>query len=707
MYAESVLEKDMNSLSMPLMQNRKNHFFTLSTLDSELESSVVTLLYSFPLSRTCLENLDSDMIKHLEVGFFTPGYTILHQGDSGKDLFLLCQGKVDVIVDDQRVVQMEGPVFLGEKALVMRDSTRQATIEVIEEQALLIKIPMGKYLKDVKSKDAADSDYLREFVFFKKLFIEIQQRLFEHSAIQKKLWDEVNINLSLSNSLVIANCLDQKKELNWNKDLWNSIFRYVNKELKITWPERIPFNKDTLRDILWLVLEKKITQTDKESTANFITRKNGVWKTWMTQISHHVIQQLPMSEWPVHLNDFELFNPENYHKDILKILQQVESKFADNTFSEEQYQMDHFFRKGEHTHEFDIEEYLKYFETSFQTKHPFRTKACISRHLAIVAAECENMFNHSLVEMRQFLSSVKKQFSISASTRDRENYAKIQLQKDIEVLLNAFTGVEKRFMRTADHNFKIRVSSGTAPTLNSLMHSLALKQGREKVLKCFYQILDILHMVRPNIPTSFYADNIFLCKGETNEYVPFSELTRYYWIPLSEGMCLDSGDFQLNNIPTGTVLGGPVWGRLAANESTISLKMPESEDMTNRGKAYLSLVIPVTAFPWEQELLPSTDQFNSQCVPLMQWMLTLQIDSIAYLAQNRNSIYENLTEIQHHEKMEKQIRIFESTSTMLTPDEKKRIEGYYLLGKVHTCEMTFMIQQFRLGNANDNWRNSI
>ncbi|MBF0239880.1 MAG: hypothetical protein HQM12_19445 [SAR324 cluster bacterium] len=33
--------------------------------------------------------------------------------------------------------------------------------------------------------------------------------------------------------------------------------------------------------------------------------------------------------------------------------------------------------------------------------------------------------------------------------------------------------------------------------------------------------------------------------------------------------------------------------------------------------------------------------------------------------------------------------------------------GYYLLGKVHTCEMTFMIQQFRLGNANDNWRNSI
>ncbi|MDH5560605.1 MAG: hypothetical protein OEY59_07085, partial [Deltaproteobacteria bacterium] len=109
------------------MSLKYNEYYLISEGGEEAVNIANNLLQSFPLTRACLQILGQDLINKLEFGFFSAGKDIIQQGETGKDLFLLCQNSVDVLVNDQIIVQMESPALLGDKGIVEPHSTRAAT----------------------------------------------------------------------------------------------------------------------------------------------------------------------------------------------------------------------------------------------------------------------------------------------------------------------------------------------------------------------------------------------------------------------------------------------------------------------------------------------------------------------------------------------------------------------------------------------------
>ncbi|KAJ3065091.1 anaphase-promoting complex subunit Hcn1 [Podochytrium sp. JEL0797] len=64
----------------------------------------------------------------LKACYFTPGDFITKQGDSGLDMFFILQGKVNVLVNDVKVVSLYDGSYVGEVALLTR-SLRTASIQ--------------------------------------------------------------------------------------------------------------------------------------------------------------------------------------------------------------------------------------------------------------------------------------------------------------------------------------------------------------------------------------------------------------------------------------------------------------------------------------------------------------------------------------------------------------------------------------------------
>jgi CRP-like cAMP-binding protein len=70
-----------------------------------------------------------------DVSFFE-GEELFRQGDVGDSLYLICSGKVDIVVDGARVAQLGKNACLGEMALV-GGQTRSAAARVAEDAQLL------------------------------------------------------------------------------------------------------------------------------------------------------------------------------------------------------------------------------------------------------------------------------------------------------------------------------------------------------------------------------------------------------------------------------------------------------------------------------------------------------------------------------------------------------------------------------------------
>ncbi|MBU3916388.1 hypothetical protein KKA14_12710, partial [bacterium] len=296
------------------MSYQKNSYSNISAYGNEALAATEAIFKSHHLSKIFLDILGKRLLSTLEFGFFDPGFKIITQGEQGKDLYLLCNHIADVIVFDKVIVRMEAPVLFGDKAIIDKNSTRNATISIAEgNQSLVIKIPMGTFLRDFKQSEIEDKSYVQERQIYNNLFIEIQKRLFKYSGIQEQLWNEVSKHLKLLNIQLISNLLNKQKELAWDPKVWQVIHHYLKTVHQFSWPESVPNSVKTLIEVLRTILEKRFPRKNFKGTdQSYQYQKQLIWRRWMETLSEILIKVLPNNKLPINIGEVELFNPRIY-----------------------------------------------------------------------------------------------------------------------------------------------------------------------------------------------------------------------------------------------------------------------------------------------------------------------------------------------------------------------------------------------------------
>ena len=216
------------------MQWDINQYYPFKASNKQCLQLVTTLLNSYSLTRGCLSTLGTKLQSQLEFGFFSAEKDIILQGESGRDVFLLCTGSIDVLVDGQVVVEMDSPTLVGDKGIVSLNSQRAATIRISGgEDALVIKIPMESFIRDYKNSNIQDSQFAQEQSIFENVFQNVQQRLFEYIYLQKSLWEQVTNITNLLNQQLVAKQLDNKIDPGWNDETWNVAKNYLKSKFNI------------------------------------------------------------------------------------------------------------------------------------------------------------------------------------------------------------------------------------------------------------------------------------------------------------------------------------------------------------------------------------------------------------------------------------------------------------------------------------------
>lgn len=640
------------------------------------------MLQVYPLTRACLEILGVNLLNKLEAGFFLEGKEIIRQGEEGKDLFLICTGKIDVVVNDQVVVQMEPPTLLGDKALVEPKSIRSATIRIAKEQkALVMKIPMGIFIRNFNDTSIPDKNFSQEVEIFANLFHGIQKRLFEYIYLQKNLWEEVSTTLNLINTQAIAKAIDNKRELHWDETSWKIVLKFLETELKFSWPANIPLNQINFREVLFKLLDRKFPQENYKGTrADYLSKKHLLWRTWLTRLGDFVSKSIPAEKRPYNA-DMELFNPRNYILRMNKLLNQLNSRFprkssknilGDTPKGKNLPSTENFFGKGERSHEFDLKKYLNFLDQTFELKHPNRMSAQVAQRIALIAAQCENQFNASVAKMQQFLEKTQNKVA-AAPTRKQDlmQIASSQLLKYIFVVLKSFDNYNRQFNLTAEsHTGEVRYIPGLIPNIDGLIKFCGLKSTRAELDNAYRQIIEAFNIREKLLPWNFVRHHFRLFEIYWKSKIPFSELKKHYWIPVSENICLMYGDDNLGPIKQGRLIGGNGWAQALQSEEDSNkfyLKMPDEPLEGHADRGFLILVIPQGEFPWESDKNPDFELFINDYVPMMQWVVNKQIQHIHYAKEQRDIAFQNWFEIEQIIRVDQQVKAFESIHGRLPP----------------------------------------
>jgi hypothetical protein len=104
---------------------------------------------NFPLFEGASPEVIAEIAKACQERTVESGITIIHQGQVGKEIFLLEKGSVGIYVEtDERVVLLtvlDAPTVFGEMALVHPERIRTASVKALTESRLLV-IPIPIYL---------------------------------------------------------------------------------------------------------------------------------------------------------------------------------------------------------------------------------------------------------------------------------------------------------------------------------------------------------------------------------------------------------------------------------------------------------------------------------------------------------------------------------------------------------------------------------
>ncbi|MBU3914642.1 cyclic nucleotide-binding domain-containing protein [bacterium] len=665
-----------------------NEYYNLINIGDEATRLSETLLQSYPVTRACLGILGKKLSSQLEFGFFSAGTDIILQGKRGKDLFLLCENTVDVLVDNQRVVQMNAPALFGDKGIVEPKSTRAATIRVAEENTcLFLKIPMGLFIRNVEDMDIPDHKFSQETGIFYTMFKGIQSRLFEFAFIQKNLWEEVNTTLNLLNTQNIVKSLDNRTEQNWDKSIWNAVRKNLIAELNFHWPNEIPLDISTFRNILREHLDTVFPRDAfKGKDADYIKQKHQLWRKWLASVANQIIRLLPTEQLPVNIGEVQLFNPRNYQLRIQGLIKAIEKKFlnsnkkknlgkSDIDAQTDEPEIKSFFGRSEKNNTFDLKRYLSSFENKFDLKFPQRMQTQIAQRTALVAAKCENEFNKSVAGMKEFL--IKAQTDTSTAYKTKKDSEDISITKELGLLQVASSTYNRKLKNNPES--KVGVVSyqpDRTPTIIDLIKCSTSKTIRQEMDSGFRKILSALDIQSRLLSLDFIKNHLFICESNPGFEVPTEELEKHYWIPLSSGIRLMGGHTDYGPVKPGSVIGGKGWMHRSSKDDDADpwkLKMPERKPSDPMGISYLLMVLPQNEFPWEQSPQNDQEEINRTHLPIMQWMVNKQIEHILQLLPKRDTIFHNWIKTEQIVKLEQKVKDFENTRVEISPGKQLKI----------------------------------
>lgn len=510
------------------MAFQNNIYYKISSFGSEVVQASETLLKSYPLTKICLEILGKRLLQTLEFGFFNPGFKIITQGEQGKDLFLLCNHLADVIVFGKVIVKMDGPALFGDKAIIDRNSTRNATIGIAEGgQSLVIKIPMGQFLRDFKISEIEDASFEQEKQIYYNLFLEIQNRLFKYSEVQKKLWDEVNKQLKLLNIQLITGSLNKQEDKKWEPKIWQVIHQYLQSAHKFSWPNNVQYSTKTLIDILKTILDRKLPRTKFKGTDQAFTyQKQMIWKRWLETTAELLIRVLPNDQLPINIGEIELFNPRIYQMRMHTLLVSIQRKFMfkkvqprEEIYDPDKLKASIFFSNKKAENEFNLEAYLKTLNEMFRLKNPNRILSQVAQQTAQLSATCENEFNASVSRMQMFLEKVRKLAIVSKEEETEEDKLRNSLDEVVTVFNQGFKAYNSRIVgHTYTYAGVIRFAESKVPLLTDIVKTCASDQLKKNLVKSFKSVLDMLALKPAGFPEELVQDQFFICQGGGRRY---------------------------------------------------------------------------------------------------------------------------------------------------------------------------------------------
>jgi len=100
------------------MPIQNNTFFKSTDFDPQVGKIIDNLLKSYPLTKKLSSVIGKLLLENIELGFFTSGFEIIKQGESGRDVFFHCNNEIDVIVNGQQICKMQAPGLIGDKGIV-------------------------------------------------------------------------------------------------------------------------------------------------------------------------------------------------------------------------------------------------------------------------------------------------------------------------------------------------------------------------------------------------------------------------------------------------------------------------------------------------------------------------------------------------------------------------------------------------------------
>ena len=662
-----------------------NNYHRIKDVSAEAIHLSESLLQTYPVTRSCMGILGKRLLNQLEFGFFTEGQEIIQQGDTGKDLFLLCQNTVDVIVDDQRVVQMKAPALFGDKGIVEPKSTRAATIKVAENQTcFFVKIPMGYFIRNINDLNIADSEFNQEVGIFYNMFKGIENRLFEFAFVQKNLWEEVNTVQYLVNIQQTLDALDNRKFKNWNDSIWKIVNEYLVKKHRIRWPKGVPYQSSVLFRLLTDQLDMSFPKEKFKGTeADYVKKRLLIWKEWLTPIAESIVKLQPDEQLPVSIGQVELFNPRNYQIRIQALIRAIEKRFLlqkQKGESEESgksrstaQELKGFFGRSERDNSFDLKRYLSSFEKKFELKNPKRMQLQIAQRTALVAAKCENEFNESVANMKEFIKKIKELTGGKLQAqRDTVEKKKINLKKEIGIISTSFNAYYRRNPNLIRQQVgQLTFVPGQMPTLSDLKKSSGSQQFRNGLNNAFKKVISSLDISFSLLSLDFIQQHMYICDVSPGFEIPTSELENHYWIPISKGISLFKGNTSYRMLEPGTVIGGKGWIDLQGSESidksnSWRLQTPVRKKSDPIGKVYLLMLLPKMEIPWENNLDPHPDEFRKIHLPVMQWLIDKYLFNIMTLLPQRDLIYENWLHTHKAVELEKRVKAFENTRVKIS-----------------------------------------
>lgn len=651
-----------------------NQLYSFSETNKSCLQLGISLLDSYSLTRGCLKMLGKKLQDQLRFGFFDVGFDIILQGESGRDIFLLCSGQIDVLVDNQVVVNMPSPALVGDKGIVSLNSQRAATIRIAgDEPALVIKIPMESFIRDFKNKQIPDVSFSQEQGIFENVFEAVQQRLFEFIYLQKTLWEKVaNVSQQL-NEQIMAKQLDNQKNPGWSGDIWQIVQNHLKVKYNIAWPENIPINEKTLYAFLRRILDRKYADTSKPNVAQ---QKTQEWRSILSNISGRVLKSLPDQSKPIPPLDLELFNPNIYRMRISGLLNQLENRYKKNRTAKDgemkKQPPEAFFGKGERSNEFDLSSYLDYFEEYYQLKNSKRLMAQVAQKCALIAAEIENSFNASVVKMQNFIEEVRKRNLKLSETTTSSKIEPSMIQSWVATIARGI----QHFQNTANTMQGqtlgvIHFNPKTIPTFTGLLKSHKVKFTRDQINQTFEQFMSTLGFQSEYLTPSMLHNLFHICSVERGDTIPETELLSHIWFPLTDGVSLNYDDYQVASLKACMMIG----------REFLKHKRPEEEESEKSGPTHtvttekdtLFLILPTDKLPWMIKKQPESEELIETFLPFMQWFTDKCLDQLVYFQNSRDRMIDEWTEIRNSLIRSSKIELFEKRALKLPKEDLNRI----------------------------------